>query len=71
MPLNPEESPGDIMHELKKTRKKTKNPSRKSAAKHGTSHEQDIAIMLNTKRKAKGAHVPPAPKKKAAPKRKK
>ena len=53
MPLNPKDSPKKIMHELKKTRKSTKNPSRKAAKAHGTEHEQDVAIMLNTKGKSK------------------
>jgi len=52
MPINKKDSPAKIMHELKTTRKSTKNPSRKSAQKHGTEREQDIAIMLNTKGKS-------------------
>lgn len=53
MPLNPKDKPAEIMHELKKTRKTTKNPSRKAAKANGTSHEQEIAIMLSEKHKAK------------------
>lgn len=49
MPISEKDSPAKIMHELKATRKTTKSPSRKSAAKHGTSHEQDVAIMARTK----------------------
>lgn len=49
MPLDPKKSKKVLMHELKATRKSTTNPSRKSAKKHGTSHAQDVAIMLNAK----------------------
>jgi hypothetical protein len=49
MPISKKDSPAKIMHELKATRKTTKSPSRKSAAKHGTSHEQEVAIMLSKK----------------------
>lgn len=52
MPLNPKDSPATMMHELKKTRKSTKNPSRKSAKAHGTEHAQEVAIMLSEKGKS-------------------
>jgi hypothetical protein len=65
MPLPKGQSVKKSMHELKATRGSTKNPSRLSAKKHGTSHEQEIAIALQTERegKHKGKSVPPKPKK--------
>ena len=41
------------MHELKASRKSTKNPSRLSAKRHGTEHEQEIAIALDNERRGK------------------
>jgi hypothetical protein len=58
MPLNKKDSPATIMHELKATRKSTKNPSRKAAARNGTSHEQEVAILMNTKGKGKKSAAP-------------
>ena len=49
MPISKKDSPKKIMSELKATRKTTKNPSRKSAMRHGTEHAQEVAIMLNKK----------------------
>ena len=64
MPLNPKASMSEKMHELKKTRKSTKNPSRKAAQRNGDAHEQDVAIALNAGRKgpAMGAKKKSPPK---------